>query len=244
VPITEPAGSAATLLEWAHADDDPAESLIPLPGVDPHDVAPADERQSRVVLSLMVTVVVIAAVIGVLAVRSLTHAGLGLFEDDTTVNLPLNGSAGGAQPAAAPVSPASITRAVALDPGGDGHENDDDAGDAVDSSSSTSWRSDRYKSADFGGLKDGLGLALQLSKGDVREVVAKIGGDGGRVELRTAEGPGIDGSKLVASADVTDGTATLVPARPVTGPYLVLWFTRLPKMDGGYRAEVSDVRVR
>ncbi|MFN8074371.1 MAG: hypothetical protein U0Q15_02985 [Kineosporiaceae bacterium] len=246
-----PSTSAATLWDWADnplptAEADSGGPVPQLPGIDPLSVAAPDERQSRAVLAIMAVLVLVGLVVGVAAVREITRDGLHLFSDDDSITLPpvAAGPRSPAPAASATAGPASVLRAIAMDPQGDGRENDDDAGRAVDSRAGSSWRSDRYRSATFGGLKDGLGLALQLSKGTVSGVVAKIDGEGGKVELRTAPGPDLQGSTVVATADVADGTATLVPARPVTGAYLLLWFTELPRVDGGYRAEVSDVRVR
>jgi hypothetical protein len=41
------------------------------------------------------------------------------------------------------------------------------------------------------------------------------------------------------------GTFTLTPTDgPVQARYLLVWYTRLPPVSGGYRAEVSDVSVQ
>jgi hypothetical protein len=141
-------------------------------------------------------------------------------------------------------TPAEISGVQAIDPQGDGDESGSSADHAIDGDASTTWRSDRYQSASFGGLKDGLGLFLQLTGDSVTSVTVSMSGRGGRVELRTANGPGLDSSTVVATAEAHDGRAVLTPARPVTGGPLLLWFTELPQQDSGeYRLVVSEISL-
>ena len=55
-----------------------------------------------------------------------------------------------------------------------------------------------------------------------------------------------DPEKYRTFADVTGaGTNILLrSARPMTGRYVVVWFTRLPWIDGGYRGGVRSIVVR
>jgi hypothetical protein len=139
--------------------------------------------------------------------------------------------------------PISVTATRGFDPQGDGSEKDSIAGKATDGNPSTSWTSDTYKSAAFGGLKKGVGLLVDLGgEHEVTSVQVKLGADGGAVELR-----GVDGEKLgqkLAQADDASGTITLEPTQPVTASELVVWFTSLPQADGGYRAVVDEVTVK
>jgi hypothetical protein len=134
----------------------------------------------------------------------------------------------------------------ALDPEGDGSENSSSAPRAIDSEPGTAWRSERYNSPEFGGIKSGVGLLVAL-EGDaaVTSVLLDAPGSDGIVELRTAEGPGLDDSTVVATAPVEGGRVTLTPAKPVTSRYLVLWFTRLPRAESGERRVfVNEIDVR
>jgi serine/threonine-protein kinase len=65
---------------------------------------------------------------------------------------------------AAPPQPAAvkIDSAAAFDPLGDHQENDAQAALAIDGDPATSWHSQTYQSAGFGGLKSGVGLVLRL----------------------------------------------------------------------------------
>ena len=83
-------------------------------------------------------------------------------------------------------------------------------GKATDGDPSTSWTTDTYKSAEFGGLKKGVGLLLDLGgEHDVSSVQVKLGADGGAVELRDVDGDKL--GKVLATADDASGTVTLEP---------------------------------
>lgn len=140
---------------------------------------------------------------------------------------------------------AEITGIQALDPQGDGNENDSSAPLAIDDDKSTTWRSDRYQSSSFGGLKKGLGLYLTLGEGSVHSVVIEMpGSTGGTVELRTAPGPGLDSSVVVSTATSQGGKVVITPTQPLAVPQLLLWFTDLPRQSNGeFRLVVSEITV-
>lgn len=146
-----------------------------------------------------------------------------------------------------PTPPPQIVGAQAIDPQGDGSENNDQTGRAVDNDSATRWKSNHYGDADFGGLKKGVGLVLNLGGGavpNVQQVIVEVAGNGGTVELRTTPGPGLDGSEVVAQSEIKNGRASLTPPEPVNSRLLLLWFTKLPKTDGKYQLLVSEINVR
>lgn len=139
--------------------------------------------------------------------------------------------------------PLAVTSARGFDPQGDGTEKNSRAARAIDGKSSTSWTSDTYRSQKFGGLKDGVGLALDLGATQtVTQVRVTVGGQGSTVQLRTATGDTLEPAVL-ASASNAAGTVTLRPAKPVQARTLVLWFTVPAAVSGGFRVEVAEVAV-
>lgn len=140
------------------------------------------------------------------------------------------------------VSPAGVQ---ALDPQGDGEENDQDAPRAIDGDPASAWETQRYNSQDFGRLKTGLGLAFDLgAPADVGSVTITAPGAGGTYEVRAATGPGYDGSTVIATGETGDAPSVLAPETPVTTQFVVVWFTSLPQIDGEFRAAVSEVQVQ
>lgn len=148
--------------------------------------------------------------------------------------------------APAPATPVTIVSASGFDPSGDGAENNAAAGLAFDGDPATSWTSENYRSRRFGGLKNGVGLLLDLgSATQVRSLAVAVGGTGSNVQLRTASAPdSLAGSTVVARAADASGTVVLRPSKPITSRYLVLWFTALAKNGNGYRAVVDEVSMR
>jgi hypothetical protein len=119
------------------------------------------------------------------------------------------------------------------------------AGLAIDGNPGTSWHSDTYRTADFGGLKQGLGLVLDLGQRErVSSVVLDVAGNGGRVELRGTDDPASAGGTTLASAQIEGSRVTLTPAQPAQARYLVVWFTQLPTTDGEFKVDVSEIKVR
>jgi hypothetical protein len=197
--------------------------------------------------------VVIGLVLAVNGLRGL--GGFSFTQDEPQVPIPsvsappvtnLPGGSSGA-PAGQPGALIKISKVQPLDPQGDKEENDSRAKRAADGKDDTAWASKTYRNADFGGLKQGLGLGLQLrDQASVHQVVVRFDGsaNGGRLELRQAGELSLDGSTVIASTAINGGTATLTVKAPVQTRYLVLWCTQLPETGNGFRLQVSEVEVR
>jgi hypothetical protein len=204
-------------------------------------------RDPRVVLAVVAAI--LAVVVGLwFALSALT----GPDDDEAATEQPTPPAGETTSPAPQPTTPTTtaqapiaIASADALDPEGDGTENSETVADAIDGDPDTVWKSETYKSAAFGGLKDGLGLAVSLGDPSaVSAVTLTLNGSGGSVELRTASEPSFDDSTVVATADVSDGPVELALDKPVEAQHLVLWFTELPDVGGEFRIEIAEVDVR
>jgi len=116
-----------------------------------------------------------------------------------------------------------------------------DTGKAIDGSKSSAWTTQHYNSADFGKLRSGIGLVLDMGKTVTVSNVKVLmpSGTGGTVELHIGD----TGSSSAQQTDSHDpnGAFTL-DGKQAKGRYLTLWFTKLPNI-GEYRATVRDVTV-
>lgn len=134
---------------------------------------------------------------------------------------------------------ASVTDA---DPGGEGREMPGEVPLAYDGNASTAWRSERYATPAFGGLKDGVGLALALRRPAVaRRLALTSGSEGGAFQVIAGQ-PG-PGARVVGQGSFRQGVQQVELADgPASGTY-TLWITGLPPnaIGGGYRAYVSEV---
>jgi eukaryotic-like serine/threonine-protein kinase len=141
-----------------------------------------------------------------------------------------------------------VESATSFDPEGDDHqENEDQAQRAIDGDLTTGWRTSGYdQNFGRGGIKDGVGLVLDLAR--PREV--------GRLIL--ALDPTGDSELTIYGSD--DRPSTLEGWKELAGPktgqgqvsfnlegshrYLLIWFTSLPQDDQGkFRGGVANVTL-
>ncbi|MFJ3584494.1 protein kinase family protein [Streptomyces sp. NPDC090127] len=144
--------------------------------------------------------------------------------------------------------PVTIAGASDFDPDGNGSETPSEIGNAFDGNPSTSWQTAIYYGySDFGRLKEGVGLILDL--GTVQEVSTVDVTFEGRtsVQLRTAPENApfrpttADGFTTVASGSGTQ--VALKATKPVKTRYVLVWLTDLPGSGDGFRGKVSEVKI-
>jgi hypothetical protein len=117
------------------------------------------------------------------------------------------------------------------------------------------WQTQQYYgSPNFGDLKSGSGLILDMGKPvKITSVAVTFGSEpGANVELKIGNSEARSAANeesmtTVASATDVSGTQTFTIAKPVTGQYLVVWFTKLPPLAharGKYMAEIFSIIIR
>lgn len=148
-----------------------------------------------------------------------------------------------------PAHPIAITSANDFDPLGDGSEKPSDVAKVYDDAPGTYWQTDFYLSSDFGRLKPGVGVVLDLGKvQEVGQVTVSFMGNTS-VELRAASSnAGGQPTSLDGFAKVAQGSGssvTLKPEETLKSQYLLVWLTELPIQpdDGKWRGRVVDVKV-
>jgi cytoskeletal protein RodZ len=131
--------------------------------------------------------------------------------------------------------------ATAYGPWGVTGDNPQDAGQAIDGSSSTYWQSDWYSSADFGGLKTGTGLLIDFGKPvTIVSVGLNLGDPGSYVELRGGDTSSPTVLKTIGGTKNAGDSTTIRPQEtPVR--YLLVWFTKLPQTSSGYQASLNNI---
>lgn len=139
----------------------------------------------------------------------------------------------------------NVSGASSFDPQGDGEEKSELAPLAVDGKPETAWETEGYNSADFGRLKPGVGLILDLgSRAQVRSVSVDLAGHAGAsFAVRVTDDPGGE-YRTLGTVSGAEPTAEVRSPDSARGRYVVLWFTSLPPDGGKYRAYVSEVDVR
>ncbi|NUP18299.1 MAG: serine/threonine protein kinase [Streptomyces sp.] len=151
---------------------------------------------------------------------------------------------------AKPVSkPIAIQGVRDFDPLGSDGENPRDIDHIYDNDPSSYWQTQWYTSSDFGRLKSGVGVILDLGKvQQVGKVTVTFVGDTS-VELRAASGDtGSEPTTLESYSKVAQGSGssvTLKPGETTKARYLLVWLTDLPRQadDGQFRGRIMDVKV-
>lgn len=153
------------------------------------------------------------------------------------------GPAAGA-PRARPLVPIGVTD---VDPAGDGEEQSSSVVNITHSDTSSPWLTDTYRTARFGGLKDGVGLQVDLGRRrEVGSIDVAFSRPGTVVQLRAGDSPGDPRPHpVVASGRSGSGVLRLLPRAGAGGRYWSLWITQLPQdgPSGGYRAGIAELRL-
>jgi hypothetical protein len=113
---------------------------------------------------------------------------------------------------------------------------------AIDSSKSSFWTTQHYTSAEFGKLRAGVGLVIDMGKPvTVSRVRVSMpdAGEPGTVQLHIGDSLG-PGTTQTDSGDASG--AFDLNGKQAKGRYLTLWFTKLPNI-GEFKARVRDVAV-
>ncbi len=199
----------------------------------------AEDERSWLVPALLVTVVAVALGLAWLLIGG-TEARQNLFDLVDRV------APGGGGSKSAEVVPVDHLVATAFDPQGDGHEYDDEAKRAVDGDQTTAWRTERYDTRALGGLKDGVGIYVDLgSSRDLGVLTAQSSSPGWSARVYVANSPGAtlaDWGDAVVTIDGADAGETTADLSGSKGRYVLLWVTDVGA-DGGYRFELQDLAI-
>jgi len=134
-------------------------------------------------------------------------------------------------------APVTVTEMKDYDPEGDQTENPDSLPNLTDGKESTSWSTELYKSAAFGNLKDGVGLAFTLDEpATIIEIVSAVEGWEGELRQDVSSGSEASIAKLEGKS-----TQIITLREPLSSGRI--WFTKLTEItDGRYGVELSEIR--
>jgi putative peptidoglycan lipid II flippase len=139
-----------------------------------------------------------------------------------------------------------LVRLKDLDPYGVDGENPDQLRFAVDKDPLTAWTTLTYFDPYLGG-KPGVGMVVDLgAPRPIRSVDLKLVGANSNLQILVGNRIFDDPARYRTFADVTGAGSHILlrSPRPMTTRYVVIWFTRLPWIDGQYRGGVRSVVVR
>jgi eukaryotic-like serine/threonine-protein kinase len=148
---------------------------------------------------------------------------------------------GGTSGSSAGSTPVRLSGVTSYDPVGQEQQfYGSTAPNATDGSPATAWRTERYNTPEFGGLKDGVGLVL-ATHGSVplKSLTVTTSTPGFVAQVQTGSSP--SGPFIVDSASRTVGGTTTFELNGESGSYWVVWLTRLGPQG---MAEISNVTAK
>jgi eukaryotic-like serine/threonine-protein kinase len=204
------------------------------------DSVPADRRRlgrrrriSGPGIALAIVLIALAAAGAILASR------LDLGGDD--------GSSGGGGNSEVRLSDNAASE---FDPEGDGQETDTQE-QAVDGNpTGTAWSSEHYDTPDFGGLKDGVGLAIDAgSSVPATSIRIRALTPGYDAEIYEINGPPAEslsdwGQPVAAIRDGGESETVKLPGKPDQS--FLIWITKVPSANDDpsrYQMEIADVQL-
>ncbi len=162
----------------------------------------------------------------------------------TTTSAPPSAAQG---PAPAASGPIALTGVTLVDFSSQPPDNAANLSNVINGAT-PAWSTDVYRgSAQFGGLKDGLGLMFDLGgEKSVKSVTITTPTPGFAVSIRTS--PDATPSSLAQTVEVADGTVsqpstTFTIDDPETTGHLMVWITSLPQTSAGYQAQITQISM-
>jgi eukaryotic-like serine/threonine-protein kinase len=133
---------------------------------------------------------------------------------------------------------------------GDGRETDTQKL-AVDGNPTTAWETEHYDSEDFGGIKDGVGLIVEVAGEPVDATALEVRSSaaGWDAEIYTSAGGPADDLEAwgpPAGTIIDGGTRTSTELNGESVKSVLIWITKLPESEeqpGRFQMQISDVRV-
>lgn len=214
--------------------------------------APPSRSQSNLVLMLMAGFVALACLIGGIGtsrIGSGTDLGRILGADGTTsapTTEPTSGGSGDTSGGGDGGSePLGIINAVGFDPPpGDGAEHNAEVPRIYDGDPTTAWTTEGYESETFGGVKQGVGITVDLGQAQKINSVTLELPTTAQATVYAGDAATNSGTQI-GQTQGRQGEVVLQPSSDVNAQYVTVWFTSLaPSDDGRYRAALGEIVVR
>jgi tRNA A-37 threonylcarbamoyl transferase component Bud32 len=222
----------SALLELDLGPDDATATVVRDP-TPPQGVASSFRHSERSWLVPAALIVVIGAVLVVVGV-AFTRSDVG----QVLLNRPSSGDEGGRETAVV------IARVRSFDPEGrDGEENDARVALTRDNDTGTRWSTDRYSSPEFGRLKSGVGLIIELERpARLQRLTVSSPSRGWDASVFVADRPAArlpDWGSPARTEATIDGDAEF-DLGGADGGAVLLWITRL---GVGNRVEIGEIAL-
>lgn len=217
----------------------------------PSGLEEPDRRTSGLALAIVVILLVLTVVAAFYGLR-----GIGGGSSPTAAKTPSTSTSASGPTSPSPSSPSSTrstqpagtaitpVSATGFDPQGNGNEHNELASLVIDGNNSTMWVTHIYQSAQFGGIKKGAGLILDLGKKQqVGSVAINVVGSPTTLQVFVTDTKSITGATPFGILNNGSGDQT-VRGTATNGRYVIVWITSLSQYrTNGYRDQIAQVKV-
>ena len=222
----------------------------PLPLLPASTALPPSRGQSKMVMLIMAAFVVGALFVGY---RGLLGPGSAPSPNKPTARRTVTVSAPAVTVPASPApqaattagGPIAILSATGFDPQGDQRENNSQAAKVYDGNPATTWTSELYATPQFGNLKKGVGLILDLGQPtSVHKVTIDLANGPVDVTVYAATGPNLQGATVIGTAGAATGRVELKASKVMPeSQFIIVWFTALAPDGGQFGASISEIAL-
>ncbi len=214
--------------------------------VDPE--AAARRRKGLIVgLSVGGAIIVVALIVLATVLSSIFGDVGGFSKDELGLNAPnTSAEGGGGGGGGSTIKP---VKATVFSPEGEA-DAPDQAGLAIDGSSSTVWPIDTYTDPEpFPNFKNGVGLMLQLPQpSTLGEVTINLNSTGTAVEIRSSETPTPssldDTTELTPATPLKPGSNTIKVDNASPTSNVLVWVSTLGTVNGENRSDIAEVTLK
>lgn len=214
-------------------DLDPPAPLVPAETV--------GRAEGRIALGIVAAFLIGALGLGVWGVSQIGEQPYGAPPPGATVSAKPSPS----PPATSSLEEFQIVGAADFDPlGGDG-ENPSLAAKVFDGNPDTEWKTERYWTTQFGGVKRGVGILVDVGPNKAPQRVDVVLPISATIEVYVASERSLDGATKLGTK-TGKGTVSVTGKSPVKGQYVIVWFTEISKDDTGprdFRGRVGEISV-
>ena len=222
----------------------------PLPMLPASTAQPPSRGQSKLVVLIVATFVGLSLLVGYCGVRgpsNNTAQNKPTPRHTVTVSAPpvTVSASPGRQAGAAAAGPIAILSATGFDPQGDQTERNSQAARVYDGDLATKWTSESYGTAQFGNLKKGVGVLLDLGQPtSVHQVTIDLGSGPVDLTVYAAPDPVLDGAAVLGTASAASGRIQLKAASTLPkAQYIIVWFTSAAPAGNQFRATISEIAL-
>ena len=217
----------------------------PVPLLPASTALPPSRGQSKIVVLVVAAFVAVALFFGYRGMLGMNGPSLSTVQGTASAPAVKAPASPAPQASGTAAGPIAILSATGFDPQGDQKENNSQAAKVYDGNPTTTWTSELYTTPQFGNLKKGVGLLLDLGQPtSIHQVTIDLANGPLDVTAYAATGPSLQGATVIGTASAASGRIQLKAAKTMPeSQFVIVWFTSLAPYGGQFGASVQEIAL-